>query len=504
MSFQQLRERLLPEGFSLSRLVKPWGWLRRSRTFLLGGFTGGLLLLGAGYAGFNAFEYMDTPEFCVTCHKVMEPEYAAYQESPHARVNCVNCHIGKGASWLVRSKISGIRQVFATAGETFQRPIPSPVKNLRPARETCEQCHWPDKFSEDRIRFFRHFKEDEANTEEVRSLVYRIGGGASGEASGIHWHIASKVYYLPLDAKRQEIGWVGVETPEGTTREYFDPQRIPEVSPPRIQKEKRLMDCIDCHNRISHNFLSPEQLVDRAMAQGKIDPGLPYIKKEAVGAMVSADFDLELAKRNVRELVAFYQKSYPQVYARKSAAIGRSVNELLKIADNTVFSFMRTRWETHPNNLGHRDFPGCFRCHGKLVTTTETGENRTLSSECTLCHYPLPISPEALPPLKSQVQKPAPPQQEADAVPATTPSQEERALALYQKECSSCHGDKGGLLPSADLSSRSFLASRGEVAIFQGIAGGKGGMPAYGKAKGGKLNDEEISSLVAFIFSWAR
>ena len=115
-----------------------------------------------GAASYKGVEHMDSTQFCgVTCHSVMAPEYTAYTGSPHARVTCVQCHIGPGAGWFVKSKLSGVRQVFAVTFNTHSRPIHSPVKDLRPARETCEQCHWPQKFHGDKFLVRTKYAEDE-------------------------------------------------------------------------------------------------------------------------------------------------------------------------------------------------------------------------------------------------------------------------------------------------------------------------------------------------------
>ena len=91
-----------------------------------------------GAASYKGVEYMDSAQFCgQTCHTVMSPEFTAYVNSPHSRVACVECHIGPGAPWFVKAKISGVRQVFAVTLKTYSRPIPSPVHELRPARDTC-------------------------------------------------------------------------------------------------------------------------------------------------------------------------------------------------------------------------------------------------------------------------------------------------------------------------------------------------------------------------------
>jgi nitrate/TMAO reductase-like tetraheme cytochrome c subunit len=162
-----------------------------------------------GFASYRGVSYMDTTTFCgLTCHTVMAPEYSAYQNSPHARVECVECHIGPGAGWFVRSKLSGLRQVFAVTFKTYSRPIPSPVKYLRPARETCEQCHWPQRFSGDKLITKINYKDDEKNTPLTTALVLKIGGGVRPGSPGIHGRhldVGSRIHYISIDQERQVI-----------------------------------------------------------------------------------------------------------------------------------------------------------------------------------------------------------------------------------------------------------------------------------------------------------
>jgi hypothetical protein len=171
-----------------------------------------LLVIGS----YQLIEFSDSTAFCgQLCHNVMDPEYTAYQVSPHAKVLCSECHVGPGASYLVKSKINGVPMIWATISGNFDRPIPVPVKNLRPARETCEECHRPEKFTGDILKTHITYLTDESNTPQVDSRVLRIGTGGSKAAAGIHWHISAKVWYLPMDEKRQEVGWVGTEGPHG-------------------------------------------------------------------------------------------------------------------------------------------------------------------------------------------------------------------------------------------------------------------------------------------------
>ncbi|MBI4333432.1 MAG: NapC/NirT family cytochrome c [Chloroflexi bacterium] len=390
---------------------------RRLRFFIIGG---AVELLVLTLIGFRGVEYMDSPDFCGTvCHRVMEPQFTLYQRSPHARVACVQCHIGPGATWMVKSKINGIPQVFKAMTNTQERPIPTPVENLRPARDTCEQCHWPSKFSGDMVRFFRHFQEDEANTEVTRANVFKVGGGERGMARDIHWHIANDVWYLALDEKRQEIGWVGVEENNGNLKQFVDPSRRPQITPTRIEQEKRLMDCVDCHNRATHIFRSPAQLLDEALAAGAIDRAIPFIKKKGVEALTSSPGDIHGKIANVEALDAFYRTAYPYVYAEKTPQIRSAIMQVKEFARIVEFPDMKVDWKTHINNIGHIESPGCLRCHGKLVAESGPQQGKPISAVCQECHYPLQLPPAATPAAPAPA---APPEVARPVAPAVATS----------------------------------------------------------------------------------
>lgn len=360
---------------------------RRSKVYFLmfaGAISIGLLVMGV----YQMVEFMDTDAFCGRlCHDVMYPEYTVYQDSPHSRVNCVACHVGSGADYLVRSKLSGIPQIIATLTANYPRPIPTPVRNLRPARDTCEQCHRPERFAGDLVRTHTTYQTDEVNTPRVDTRVLRVGGGELGEARDIHWHVGADVWYLPMDKSRLEIGWVGVELPDGGFVEYIDPARTGEITPKRIESEKRLMDCMDCHNRATHVFRSPEELVDAAMVQGRIDVGLPFIKREAVKALDPPKSSLEEAYRRVDEIKQFYQSNYPEIYSTRGAAIDRTIVELRNVARLTTFPDMKVTSKTYIDHMGHQTSPGCLRCHGRLVERTDGSQARPIDASCDSCHY---------------------------------------------------------------------------------------------------------------------
>jgi nitrate/TMAO reductase-like tetraheme cytochrome c subunit len=359
---------------------------RHKLLFLM--FAGAISIVLLAIGGYQYMEFTDSTDFCGRlCHEVMYPEYTAYQASPHSRVACSQCHVGYGGSYLVRSKISGIPQIWFTLTNSYPRPILTPVKNLRPARETCEQCHRPERFAGDLVLTHTTYDEDEANTAHTDTRTMRVGGGEAETARDIHWHIAANVYYLPLDEERQNIGWVGVEDKNGNLTEYIDPKQADKVTPERIAREKRLMDCVDCHNRATHIYQSPEDLIDTAMFQGSIDKTLPYIKWLGVNALDPVNPSLEQADEKVEVIKEFYRLNYPDVYADKSAEIDKAIEELKNVAKLTTFTHMHVTWTTYPDNIGHQKSPGCFRCHGKLEAVSGDQKGSKIDVSCNLCHY---------------------------------------------------------------------------------------------------------------------
>ncbi len=355
-------------------------------TFLL------VFVVVSAAGSYKAYEFTESTAFCgQLCHTVMSPEYTAYQLSPHARVACAECHVGPGASWFVKSKLSGTRQVFAAAFNTFPRPIPTPVQNLRPAQETCEQCHWPKKFYGGQLKVFSHYANDETNTlHQVRMLI-KTGGGdpATGAPEGIHWHmnIANKIEFVAADEKRQIIPYVHVEDMQGRVTEYYatDSKLTKDQIKDRIAKgEKHHMDCVDCHNRPTHIYVPPDLSVDQSLLGHRIDSSLPYIKQQAVTVLTAEYKTTDAAIQGIAGgLKDFYEKKYPDVAKSKQLEINNAVTEVQQIFKRTTFPEMKLNWQTHPNNLGHFYFSGCFRCHdGQHVSA----DGKVISKDCTQCH----------------------------------------------------------------------------------------------------------------------
>ena len=338
-------------------------------------------LIIASQLTYGAVSYMETQSFCgQTCHTVMQPEFTAYQNSPHSRVECVECHIGPGESWFVRSKLSGLRQVYAVTFHTYETPIPTPVRNLRPARETCEACHWPQKYAEDRLLVVNKFGDDEQNSLTKTVLLLKIGGGNKGMGiHGTHLGAGVKIRYGHSDEARQTIPWIEYNGPAGKTVYRAD-------GAPADGKglNIREMDCMDCHNRPSHSFKLPERAVDDAMFAGDLSAGLPFARKKSVELLKAAYPSRAAAAEQIpARFVAFYCDKYPAVYKDRQAEITRTARNLLAIYNRNVFPEMKVTWGTYPNNIGHTDFPGCFRCHDDSHASTD---GRKVTQDCSACH----------------------------------------------------------------------------------------------------------------------
>ena len=338
-------------------------------------------------AAYRGIEYMDSVQFCgQVCHTVMKPEFTAYQDGAHSRVTCVQCHIGSGASWFAKSKISGTRQILAVTFHTYSTPIPSPVQNLRPARDTCEQCHWPEKFHGDMIRRVAEYGDDEKNTESVTTLQVHVGGGSErlGIAQGIHWHmnVANDVEYITTDDKRQVIPWVRVKDRFGNVREYT----AEGVKPDDLKKgERRRMDCMDCHNRPAHPMAAtPERAVNERMASGEIPKTLPFVHREAVKALKGTYQNQAAAEQQIAQVLRdFYRSQYRDSYMTKRQDVEKAVQAVASVYRRNVFPEMNVQFGTYPNNIGHMDSPGCFRCHDD---NHKTADGKKIPQECDSCH----------------------------------------------------------------------------------------------------------------------
>ena len=420
-------------------------------------------------AGVRGFEYGESADFCgLVCHRVMTPEYVAYQSSTHARVPCASCHIGPGASWFVKSKLTGVSQLFAYTLNTYERPIPAPIESLRPSRDTCEQCHWPDRIYGDRLQVRKSYAPDERNSLREQTIVFRVGGGNQNE--GVHWHIANEVWYLALDQARQNVGWVEVRRSDGSRQEYRDPIDGAAITAEQIQAGQRRMDCVDCHNRTAHEIRSFEEAVDRAMATRSLDASIPHLKQlaMALGPQNQAHplaEDHSAVRARLASFAEVYRRDYPSLYEERWGAVAAAGQELVRIYESTAFAEMRVDSSSYTNNLGHQqEGAGCARCHGKLALYDRGQVGERVSSRCDLCHY-APVTTSASGSLGSDLattSKPAGASAKAAELPAVSVDRAAAEEALFgkvpadsdrpapgpvphafdenQKECLACHG----------------------------------------------------------------
>lgn len=356
-----------------------------------------LNLLVVSMASYRGAAYMDSPEFCgQSCH-VMHPEYTAYKISAHSHVACVECHIGSGAQSYFEAKVNGTKQLIEVSFNRYPRPIPSPVQNLRPARVICEGCHTPAKFVGEKLLVKSSFADDAQNTETQSVVVLHLGGLDSlSHLTGIHGVHLGHIEYIATDPTRTAIPWVERTNPDGSKSTYA----ASSLKGAQPQGERRLMDCIDCHNRASHTFVTAEEAINRAMVDGSISPSLPWVHKEGL-ALLKADYaSQDQARMQIpAQLEAFYRNSNAQVLATKGDLIKKAGDELVLLYIQNVFPDMKVTWGTHPNHIGHMSYPGCFRCHdGDHVAK----DGSSITQDCAACHNLLAVD-EAKPKVLSDL-----------------------------------------------------------------------------------------------------
>lgn len=348
-----------------------------------------IFLLLSAVGSYEAFHYTESVEFCgKLCHKVMDPEYIAYQNSPHARVACVDCHVGPGADWYVRSKLSGLYQVYAVTLGTYPKPIPVPIRNLRPARETCEECHWPEKFYAQQLRIERHYLANTDNTEWDIHLQMKIGPSLSalGLTEGIHWHINPdiKVEYASTTNDREIIPWVRYTNMKtGEVQVFEDKENA--LKPGQLDSlEIRVMDCMDCHNRPSHNYQTPVHFVNNLITSGKIPAELPDVKYMSMEALNDDYPTVDSAMKGIEsQFDEYYSFMYEDIYNDEPGLIKKAIEGVQEGYKENIFPEMKVKWNVYPNHIGHLEFNGCFRCHNNRHTA-ESGQ--VISMDCNLCH----------------------------------------------------------------------------------------------------------------------
>jgi hypothetical protein len=339
---------------------------------------------------YRAVAHMETVQFCgQSCH-VMQPEFTAHQLGPHQQVACIGCHVAPGAFGWVKSKMAGTRQLAGVILNNFPRPIESAMESDRlvPSAETCEECHARDKCATPKLRVLTKYKDDEANTRTETVLMMLIGGGTYGGIHGIHMGPGVHVSYRAADKKREEIPWVEYRNSNtGVTQTYVA------GSAANNSLATFEMQCVDCHNRPAHAFEVPDRAVDGAIATGQIPASLPFIKKLGV-ELIKGDYKSgEEAEQKISAgLASFYRDKYPALYSKRTADIQNAGQTLLAVYKRNVFPDLKVSWGTYPNNLGHSDYPGCFRCHDDSHTTAD---KKTITQDCATCHQALAVEEES-------------------------------------------------------------------------------------------------------------
>lgn len=342
----------------------------------------------SAFGSYQAYEHTESVSFCgETCHAVMKPEFVAFQNSPHASLTCVDCHVGEGARWYVKSKLNGVHQLYSVAFETYDKPIKTPVANMRPARDTCSHCHWKEKFVGTKLKTFNRYAYDEKNSLRQIRMLIDVGGGSpeTGPVRGIHWHmnLNNEVTFVASDSQRQIIPWVQAKDRNGNTTVYVAANST--LTPEQINSApKRRMDCIDCHNRPAHIYNPPDVAVDNAFTANRLDVSLPYLKRQAIEALSKPyNTEDEALKTIASTLGDYYRTNHAALYSEKRTSVDGAIAEMQRIFKINFFPEMKTDWQAHPNNIGHLQSSGCFRCHdGEHKSNT----GKVISNDCNICH----------------------------------------------------------------------------------------------------------------------
>lgn len=365
-----------------------------------------VLVLVAGFgsaltvAGVAAVSWTETADFCGRCH-TMDPELKAYAMSPHRELACAECHVEPGAAGWIKAKINGTRQLIGVLTGTFPTPIPAPDHaDLPPTSQTCLRCHDPKSLVANggtvKLVVQQKFHEDEPNTRDTIALVLRPAGfGTPSETRGVHWHIDSEVDYVTSDPRAQKIDYVTIKEKDGTAVQFIASSEVtsatdvqPDIDRLTANRELRRMNCIDCHNRAGHGVPTPDQAIDDSLSNGRIDPSLPFVKREGVDRLSVAYASVEDADRAIAGLRTFYETRYPLVPKLQGPQVNAAIADLQRIYRLVATPEMRVTGTTYPNNLGHQTAPGCFRCHDGAHYKVVNGaiSKESIPSACATCH----------------------------------------------------------------------------------------------------------------------
>ncbi len=363
----------------------------RTRWIAFSGFAFTLAAaLVVSVGSYQTVHYVESDTFCSnTCHTVMHPEGLAHNNSPHANVECVTCHVGSGAGSFVEAKLNGIRQLLAVSTGNYQRPIPTPIHRMRPARETCEQCHWRKRWIGYKEKLFTYYGSEENNPVTHMRMLLKVGGAKAGllAGEGIHYHmtLGRQVEFIARDRRKQDIAWVRVKETDGSIKEFS--RGKPLTAAEKASLPVHRMDCMDCHNRPAHQLKAPMVLMNEALASGRIDATIPFIKLKGV-EVLSAEYATtpEAMSKIASTLLSFYKEEHEDFLEENRGKIEQAIKVIQDLFRANMFPEMKASWASYPDNLGHRDSPGCFRCHNDEM---KTSDGQTVFTTCTKCHVVL-------------------------------------------------------------------------------------------------------------------
>jgi nitrate/TMAO reductase-like tetraheme cytochrome c subunit len=373
---RRLKERL---ATSLADRKVAWG---RLLVFLV--VTSLINLLIVSQLMFRAVHAMESKQFCTSSCHVMTPEARAFDQGPHAGILCVDCHVGDGALGFVKSKLQGTKQLYAVLTDHVAKPIESAIAAGRmvPSNETCENCHWKNQPAKVSLRMFRRYDDDKLNTPMTTLLTMNVGGDVMGGIHGSHHGPGVEIRFVATDPERQDIPLVEyTNSVTGQSRTYV--KKGAEAAAANLPRIK--MQCFDCHNRPAHAFNLPDRAVDRALLLGRMSVNLPFLKKTAVEILKAEYPSSDAAATQIpATLMSFYQKEFPGVVEKNADDVREAGAVLADIYSRNVFPDLGVTWGTYPDNRGHEDFPGCFRCHDG-EHATPSGE--TITKNCFRCHF---------------------------------------------------------------------------------------------------------------------
>lgn len=354
----------------------------------LAGFA--VLFAVMGAAGIASWEYSNSDSFCTNaCHEVHPENAFAHHASQHASVQCVECHVGRISVFPAMVEKAGHVSHAWAKFVGYDRPLTAP--SLPAASDSCEGCHTSTPHRHNSLRVKHHFASDEKNSESKTTLVIRAVGRPfkGGESRGIAEHTHTRVSFIATDAQRQSIPWVEASHQDGTVVTYQDPKAALDADA-ITAADKRIMECIDCHNLVGHPVRSPDDLVDTALADGILDPSFPYMKARVVELLKQPFEDRDEAMALLKQAGERYRhdypnlaEEYPEAWERRDDFLKQRQEQMAGMLLRNQFSAADLSWRSFPDRSEHRNSPGCFRCHSGRH---QSDDGKLIPVNCTSCH----------------------------------------------------------------------------------------------------------------------